>query len=159
MIENLERLISLADTYGVTLCHENEAAIYGDTPERCLDLLSHFEGRLGCVFDMGNFALEGIDTLAAYRLLSPYISYFHIKDSLAAGAIVPPGAGEANIERILSLHETVGDSRIFVTLEPHLETFSGLNALVGRSFVNPYKYDTPKSAFTDALSRLRGILA
>lgn len=158
VFEALESLIQIAEKYNVRLCHENEAKIYGERPEKCLELLEHFGGRLGCVFDMGNFALEGYDPMAAYEMLSPYIDYFHIKDSLAAGAIVPPGKGEARIEDILRKHAEKGDGDVFITLEPHLQTFSGLNALVGKGFENPYKYDTLQDAFSDAVTKLKEIL-
>lgn len=151
----LSRLLALAREYGVTLCHENEAKIYGDTPERVRRLLDHFEGELKCVFDMGNYVLEGVDPLAAYSLLQKDIAYFHIKDALAAGAIVPPGKGEAKIGEILSLHRAIAKEDFFVSLEPHLECFSGLNALVGRSFENPYKYKDEKAAFTDAVVKFK----
>ena len=158
VLENLEKLLSIAEPYGVCLCHENEALIYGESPESCLELLTHFRGRLGCVFDMGNFVLDGYDALSAYELLKPYITYFHIKDALSAGAIVPAGQGEAKIREILSAYRESGKPDTFITLEPHLETFSGLNALVGRSFDNPYKYPDGQTAFADAVSQLRGLL-
>lgn len=158
VLEALERLISLAQAHGVVLCHENEARIYGNTPQRCYDLLSHFGGRLRCVFDMGNFVLEGVEPLSAYKLLQPYIAYFHIKDALAAGAVVPPGCGDAKIREIITAHKSYADADFFVSLEPHLQTFSGLNALVGRGFDNPYKYPDPKTAFTDAVEKFRGLV-
>ena len=152
-----ERMLDLADKYSLTLCHENEAKIYGDIPERCKRLLDRFGGRLKCVFDMGNFVLEGVEPRSAYQMLLEYIEYFHIKDALFEGAIVPPGCGEAEIGEILSAHAaSYGEADL--TLEPHLETFSGLNALVGRSFENPYKYESPQSAFTDAVEKLKDIL-
>ena len=157
VLDALERLIALAEQYGVVLCHENEAKIYGDTPRRCRELLDHFDGRLRCVFDMGNFVLEGVEPLSAYELLQPYVAYFHIKDALAAGAVVPPGAGDAKIKEILTAHKQYAKHDFFVSLEPHLQTFSGLNALVGRSFDNPYKYPDAKTAFTDAVERFRNL--
>ncbi len=151
----LEKLVLLAREHGVTLCHENEAKIYGDTPARCRELLDHFGGELKCVFDMGNFVLEGVDPYpAAYDLLKDDIAYFHIKDALSAGAIVPPGKGEAKIREILSAHREYAKEDFFVSLEPHLQLFSGLNALVGRSFENPYQYADAKSAFADAVVKL-----
>ena len=45
-----------------------------------------------------------------------------------------------------------------MALEPHLQTFSGLNALVGKAFENPYKYESREAAFKDALENLRSIL-
>ena len=155
----LEKLVLLARAHGVTLCHENEAKIYGDVPERCREIIDHFGGELKCVFDMGNFVLEGVDPYpAAYELLKKDIAYFHIKDSLAAGAIVPPGKGEAKIREILAAHREYAKEDFFVSLEPHLQLFSGLNALVGRSFENPYQYADAKSAFADAVTKLKELI-
>ena len=154
VITQMSWLLDLADNYGVTLCHENEAGIYGESPESCLDLLNHFGGRLKCVFDMGNFVLDGFDPVGALSLLQPYIRYFHIKDALYAGAIVPAGKGEASIKQILASYP----GETFVTLEPHLQTFSGLNALVGKTFENPYQYPDQRAAFTDAVGCIRAIL-
>lgn len=154
----LERMLSLAKEYGVILCHENEAKIYGDIPERCRELLDAFP-ELACVYDMGNYVLEGVDPYPeAYRLLRDRIAYFHIKDALSAGAIVPPACGEAKIAEILAEHKNYADCDFFVSLEPHLELFSGLNALVGRSFENPYKYPDAKTAFADAAEKLKKLI-
>ena len=155
VLEALERMLSIAASHGVTLCHENEAKIYGDIPVRCRELLDHFGGKLKCVFDMGNFVLEEVEPFSAYELLKPYIAYFHIKDALAAGAIVPPGKGEARIGEILAAHMQSEATDFFVSLEPHLQTFSGLNALVGRAFENPYQYPDAKTAFADAVTKFK----
>ncbi len=155
VLDALEHLLNMADEYGVVLCHENEARIYGDTPERCLELARHFGGRLACVFDMGNFVLEGVEPVAAYTMLQKHVAYFHIKDALYAGAIVPPGKGEARIAEILAGHKSYASEDFFVSLEPHLQTFDGLNALVGRGFENPYKYPDARAAFEDAVQKFR----
>ena len=154
----LEKFVVLAREYGITLCHENEAKIYGDTPNRCKELLYHFSGELKCVFDMGNFVLEGAEPYTAYELLKEDIAYFHIKDALSQGAIVPAGKGEAKIKEILSAHREYVKEDFFVSLEPHLQTFSGLNALVGRTFDNPYKYTDQKAAFTDAVIKFKELI-
>ena len=154
----LERMLEIAERYGVILCHENEARIYGEAPESCLDLLSHFGGRLKAVFDMGNFALEGYDPVRAYRMLREYIEYFHIKDGFAHGAIVPAGKGEAHIAEILSDYAAGTDREVFISLEPHLETFSGLNALTDAKLEHSYVYENRQAAFTDAVAKLKEIL-
>ncbi|MBR6680991.1 MAG: sugar phosphate isomerase/epimerase [Clostridia bacterium] len=158
VLDSLEKLVVLARKYGVTLCHENEAKIYGDTPHRCKELLEYFEGELKCVFDMGNFVLEGVDPYAAYELLKDDIAYFHIKDALFEGAIVPAGKGDAKIQEILLAHREYASEDFFVSLEPHLQTFSGLNALVGRSYANPYQYVDQKAAFTDAVTKFKELI-
>lgn len=154
----LEKLVVLAREYGITLCHENEAKIYGDTPNRCKELLDHFSGELKCVFDMGNFVLEGAEPYTAYELLKEDIAYFHIKDALSQGAIVPAGKGEAKIKEILSAHREYAKEDFFVSLEPHLQTFSGLNSLVGRAFKNPYQYADAKAAFSDAVTKFKELI-
>ena len=156
---SLERMVKLASKYNVTLCHENEAKIYGESPKACREILDYFGGEMKCVFDMGNFVLDGYKPYPdAYMLLRDYIQYFHIKDSLSAGAIVPPGCGEAQIAELLKAHGEYVKNDFFTTLEPHLQTFSGLNALVGKGFDNPYKYETPEAAFTDAVGKIKAII-
>ena len=159
VFSELGKLESLAKLHGVVLCHENEAKIYGDIPARCREIYDAFGGDIKTVFDMGNYVLEGVKPYPeAYGLLRDSIAYFHIKDSLSAGAIVPPGRGEANIKEILADHVKYAKDDFFVSIEPHLQLFSGLNALVGRSFDNPYKYNDAKEAFTDAVIKLKELL-
>lgn len=159
VFSELGKLEFLAKSHGVVLCHENEAKIYGDIPARCREIYDAFGGDIKTVFDMGNYVLEGVKPYPeAYGLLRDSIAYFHIKDSLSAGAIVPPGRGEANIKEILADHVKYAKDDFFVSIEPHLQLFSGLNALVGRSFDNPYKYNDAKEAFTDAVIKLKELL-
>ena len=159
VIDNLGRMVDIAETAGVTLCHENEAKIYGDVPERCREIIDCFDGKLKCVFDMGNFVLDSYKPYPdAYELLREYIEYFHIKDSLYAGAIVPAGCGEATIYEILKAHSEYAKGDFVITLEPHLQTFSGLNALVGKGFDNPYKFESTEAAFTEAVRCIKGIV-
>lgn len=158
VLDKLYSLIDLSKKYDLNLCHENEALIYGESPKKCKELLDTFKGDLKAVLDMGNFVLDGYDPIYAYKLLFDYIEYFHIKDSLKAGAIVPAGKGEAQIKTILDDYKINGKKDTFITLEPHLQTFSGLNALVGKTFENPYKYNDQKEAFSDAVEKLRALL-
>ena len=158
VFDELEKLVGLSEEYGVNLCHENEALIYGESPEKCLEIVEYFGGRLKAVLDMGNFVLDGYNPVNAYKLLEKHIEYFHIKDALYAGAIVPAGKGEAQIKTILDDYKANGKKDTFITLEPHLQTFSGLNALVGKTFENPYKYNDQKEAFTDAVKKLKELL-
>ena len=159
IFSELGRLSDAAKSHGVVLCHENEAKIYGDVPERCREIYDVFGGDIKTVFDMGNYVLEGVKPYpVGYELLKDSIAYFHIKDALSAGAIVPPGCGEASIKEILAAHVKYAKDDFFVSVEPHLQLFSGLNALVGRSFDNPYKYNDAKEAFADAVQKLKELL-
>ncbi len=157
--ESLEKLVVLAREYGVTLCHENEAKIYGDIPSHCREILDNFGGELKCVFDMGNFVLEGVDPYPyTYELLKKDIAYFHIKDALFEGAIVPAGKGDAKIKEILKAHREYAKEEFFVSLEPHLQIFSGLHSLAKRSFKHPYQYPDAKSAFADAVKKFKELI-
>ena len=159
VFEHLSALRDLAREHGTVLCHENEAEIYGSVPERCLEIHNAFGGEIKTVFDMGNYVLEGVKPYPeAYGILRDTIAYFHIKDALYEGAIVPPGKGEASIKEILADHAGYAKDDFFVSVEPHLQLFSGLNALVGRKFDNPYKYNDQKEAFADAVNKLKEIL-
>jgi sugar phosphate isomerase/epimerase len=159
VFKRLDYLITAADKDGLTLCHENEAKIYGESPERCLDLLRNFGGRLKCVFDPGNFVLGGYKTYPyAYNMLKPYIRYFHIKDAKYDGTVVIPGKGDAKIFEILKDFAD-GAGTVLVTLEPHLRYFLGLAELNARSDVRiDNQFDSAESAFNAAADNLKEII-
>ena len=161
VLDRLGQMIALAKRFDIVLCHENEAGIYGESPDACLDLLESFHGELKCVFDMGNFVCGGYRPYPdAYDKLKHYIQYFHVKDALCEDAIVPPGCGKGCIKEVLSSYRSEFERDFVITLEPHLQTFDGLNALVaeGKKFDNPYQYESGEAAFLDATERLKGIL-
>ena len=157
--ERLEKLIELADGYGVKLCHENEEGLYGQSPEQCYELLNHFGGKLRCVFDMGNFLLGGYDPVKAYELLKDYVEYFHIKDALKDGTIVPCGEGDAKIEEILKRFVSENmNKNIYVSLEPHLVDFVGLNTLATHDLRKKISFKDEKEAFSYAHEKLVKII-
>ena len=158
VIDALGRMMDIADSYSVIMCHENEAKIWGESPGQCRELLDAFGGRLRAVCDMGNFVLGGYEPYQGYELLGDDVAYFHIKDALARGAIVPAGMGEAKIKEILSDYKTRAKNDFFISLEPHLETFAGLNVLTDVTFENPYKYADQKTAFADAVAKINQVL-
>lgn len=125
----LVKMITYAKSQNVVLLHENEKGIYGDTAKRCHDLFDAlYSPNFKAVFDPANFVQCGEDTKNAYEILSPYIAYMHIKDAKNDGSVVPAGHGNGNIEYILNkLAEN--DYFGFLSLEPHLGSFSGLENL------------------------------
>ncbi len=150
----LDRMLALAKEYGVILCHENEKEIYGDTPARCLALLTRHK-ELRCVFDPANFVQCGIDTKEALALLAGKIDYYHIKDAMRDdGAVVPAGMGDGNI---LSIIESV-DHDTVLTLEPHLSLFSGYHQIDKSELLHKYAYNSPEEAFLAAVAALRDCL-
>lgn len=160
VLDKLGTLLDLADSFGVMLCHENEAKIYGESPAQCRELMEAFDGRIRAVFDMGNFVLGGYQPWPdGYEQLKDYVAYFHIKDSLAAGAIVPAGLGEAKIREILHAHSNYTGKQVLLCLEPHLQTFDGLNKLVDVvNFENPYQFANQKTAFAEAVKCTKALL-
>ncbi len=126
VISRLKRLTEVAKENDLILLHENEKGIYGDTAERCKDLMDNlYCDNFKAVFDPANFVQCGEDTKKAYELLNPYIAYMHIKDSNEDGTVVPAGYGKGNVAYIIhSLFEKGYDG--FLSLEPHLGSFEGL---------------------------------
>lgn len=131
IIENLKKMAKYAEKEGVILLHENEKDIYGDTPERCKDLFDNIKSdAFKGVFDPANFVQCGCTTYPdAWNLLKGHIVYMHIKDAKAEnGDVVPAGYGGGNIAKIISELKKDGYNG-FLSLEPHLGTFLGLEAL------------------------------
>ena len=148
--EAVGRMLALAEARGFTLCHENEKDIYGETPERELELLSHFGGRLKAVLDPGNFAFCRLDAAKGYPMLKDYIEYFHIKDADEEGTIVPPGCGVAHLAETLAAVNADRTGKVILTIEPHLMDFTGLASLAAETLKHKYTFETPFDAFRTA---------
>lgn len=159
VFERMLRLCEAAKGCEAILLHENEKEIYGDNAARCGELMQEFSSdRFRAVFDFANFVEVGQDTREAYDLLRPYLAYIHIKDALAAEKrVVPAGQGDGQVESILSDLFASG-YRGFLSLEPHLTDFSGLQALEQDVKKRGGGLDG-KSAWKIALDALREILA
>lgn len=160
VMERLDKMADLCKGAGLLCCHENEKDIYGDTIARTLDVLKTFEGRIVGVFDPANFVQCKEDTLKAWEVLSPYINYVHIKDCKTDGTIVPAGKGAGNIPQILKAY-SAREGEKFVTLEPHLMEFSGLQGLEkdGASMLRyEYTFDNNREAFDFAVGCLNEII-
>ena len=156
----IELMLELAEKNGVTLCHENEKSIYGEAPEDCEALIAHFGGRLKSVLDMGNFAFCQKDPWKGYELLKGSVEYIHIKDAHFDTHIVPAGMGDGQVANILGAYNKFTDKDTFLTLEPHLTVFSGLDKLSNLSDIHVENaYDTPVAAFDAAKAALEAILA
>ena len=129
VFKRLKMMIDHAKENDIVLLHENEKDIYGDTVDRCADLMDNlYCDNFRAVFDPANFVQSGQDTKYAYEKLHKYVEYMHIKDSSANGKVVPAGMGEGNVEYVL---KNLFDNgyRGFVSLEPHLGSFEGLAEL------------------------------
>lgn len=130
VIKRLECMVKLAEEQDIILLHENEKDIYGDSPERCVELFEYFQSpNFRAVFDFANFVQCGYNPLDAYPVVKPYLEYFHIKDALfSTKEVVAPGLGDGKVAEILTLALNEGYDGFFA-LEPHLGNFVGRNAL------------------------------
>ncbi len=160
VLEGIDRMLSICEDAGVQACHENEKGIYGDVTERCLDLYRTFEGRMPGVFDPANFIQCGVKPEESWPLLSPYIRYLHIKDALlSSGQVVPAGMGDGHIAGLLK-HFSEKDGRIYLSLEPHLKVFQGLESLETDdvSSRGMQGYPSGQAAFRAAAQALKSVL-
>ena len=156
----LERMSVLCDLTPdhITLCHENEKKIYGETPERCLDIHKAFP-KVRAVFDPANFVQCDVDTLHAWELLKDYVEYMHIKDARADHVVVPAGQGLGNIAAIAKQYIAQG-GQVF-TMEPHLNIFAGLDKLEnGESLkAGVQNYANNDEAFDAGVGAFKSIVA
>jgi sugar phosphate isomerase/epimerase len=139
VLHRMSVLTGLAAQRGLTLVHENECYIYGDTAERCRDLMEGVASpALRMAFDPANFVQAGTSPLAdGWRLLAPYVIHFHVKDAvpvdrtgLEAYPAQAPGDRQMDSVRLagqgegdlVGLLRKLDDNAYsgFLTLEPHL---------------------------------------
>lgn len=154
VFERLRRMQAAAKSYGVTLYHENEKEIYGDTAPRCAKLLAKVPD-LRCVFDPANYVQCGQDAGEALIALRKKIGYYHIKDALAAtGEIVSAGQGDGRINELVA--QIDGDT--VLTLEPHLAVFDGYANIDRTQLKHKFSFASPRQAFGTAAEALRVIL-
>lgn len=130
----MDEMVNYAAKTNCVLLHENEKDIYGDIAPRCLELMESFSSaNFSCTFDFANFVQCKQDTLVAYDMLKPYISYIHVKDALlGTGDVVPAGSGDGHLREILTDLDKNGYAGI-LSLEPHLAQFEGLKNLERRA--------------------------
>ncbi|MBV9384114.1 MAG: sugar phosphate isomerase/epimerase [Streptosporangiaceae bacterium] len=122
VIDRMGSLAAIAAARGLVLAHENEKQIYGDSPQRCADLLKSVGSpALRATFDAANFVQCGVRPhTEGYGLLRPYLVYLQVKDALAAsGAVVPAGEGDGEVPQTLAALRDSGFTG-YVSLEPHL---------------------------------------
>jgi sugar phosphate isomerase/epimerase len=110
-----------AEKAGVRLVHENEHRIYGDSPDRCADILNRFTGPgFGAVYDAANFVCCGYDPIEGWEKTKARVVHFHIKDWVKGeehGRLA--GTGHGRIPESLADAVKRGYEG-FATLEPHL---------------------------------------
>jgi 3-dehydroshikimate dehydratase len=132
VLYRLRELTARARAAAITLLHENEKGIFGDTAARCLELLNGVhDSRFQAVFDPANFIQCGEEPFPwAFQLLRPWLRYVHVKDARTDGTVVPVGEGVANWPSILEQLRATGYEG-FLSLEPHLAEASQFGGFSG----------------------------
>jgi sugar phosphate isomerase/epimerase len=148
VLRRMRALAEVAEQAGVQLLHENEKEIYGDIPERCLDVVTSVDSpHLRLAWDPANFVQVGVQPFTeGYTMLRPYLTYIQIKDAQAAdGEVVVAGAGDGQVvTTIRALRDDGFDG--FFSLEPHLGRTDSTGAFSG-----PELFTSAWRAFTDIL--------
>ena len=159
VMERWGKFITAAKGYDIVLLHENEKDIYGDTANRCLDLVESLNcSYVKAVFDPANFIQCNVKTYPyAYNLLKKHVVYFHIKDALSCDhSVVPSGYGDGKVKEILTEAYKEGFEG-FLSLEPHLGSFQGFSDLEPNSDINKMPEGGPKQ-FAIAANALKKII-
>ena len=130
VLARMSALAREAEQAGVVLLHENEKDIYGDTPERVLDIMETVDSpALRVAWDNANFVQVGVKPFTeGYALLRPYLEYFQVKDALSStGEVVPSGEGDGELDETIAALAADG----FAGLEPHLAQAHELGGFSG----------------------------
>ncbi len=120
VMRRMTEKVRIAEKAGIRLVHENEHNIFGDDPDRVLDLLETVNSMsFGAVYDAANYVFCGYDPWQAWRKTKLWTYHFHIKDWVAGathGSLAGEGQGRIP-EVIAEASQTYGG---YATLEPHL---------------------------------------
>lgn len=155
VFELMREMVAIANEYDVTLYHENEKKIYGDTVERVLRIYDNVEG-IKLIYDPVNYIEVGEDPVEALDKLYDNIGYFHIKDMMADTKIhVPAGLGDGKIAELV---KRIGDTDAVLTLEPHLMIFKGFAEIDGSELNTKFHFDDSNVAFDTAAESMKKIL-
>ncbi len=157
VLERLNRFCELTPD-SITLCHENEKKIFGETPEKCLAIHQALP-KIRAVFDPANFVQCNVNTLEAWELLKNYVEYIHIKDAMQDHVVVPAGHGIGNVPQIIASYAAQGGE--VMTMEPHLTAFTGLDKLENGESLKPGLkiYQSNDEAFDAAVAAVKEIVS
>jgi len=148
VLRRMAALAAKAEPTGVVLLHENEKDIYGDVPERVLDIVESVGSpALRLAWDPANYVQVGVTPFTeGYALLRPYTDYVQIKDAVrGTGEVVPAGEGDGQVRETVRALAADGFDGFF-SMEPHLGTYNEYGALSG-----PANFTRATRAFTAIL--------
>ena len=148
VIRRMRILAEMAQAAGVVLLHENEKEIFGDIPERVLDIVESVNlPSLKLAWDAANYVQVGVTPFTnAYPLLRPHTVYIQIKDAvMGTGEVVPAGQGDGQLALTIEALAADGFDGFF-SMEPHLGSAHHLGGFSG-----PDNFIRATKAFTGIL--------
>jgi sugar phosphate isomerase/epimerase len=126
VIRRLRAKAELAERARVTLFHENEHRIYGDSPDRVVDVMTSVNSpALRAAYDAANYVFCGFDPVEGWEKTKGFTAHFHIKDWKKGGPAaghehgVLAGTGDGNIPHSIRDAVKMG-YRGYAVMEPHL---------------------------------------
>lgn len=146
VVNRLCALVDEASRAGVTLQIENDAGVYGESVERCTELLDEIrDSHLCAVLDPANFLLSGeVPFPDGYEALKHRLAAVHVKDA-TAGCVTVAGQGDGRFPEMLERMHVDGFDGVF-SLEPHLQSAGRL-----RGFTGPERFRQASQAFQHLL--------
>jgi len=158
VLRRLGIMTEMAKAEGITLCHENEAHIYGELPAEVADILANVEG-LGGIFDAANYVMAGANALEGAKVTLPYLNYIHIKDAeYASQTILPAGEGEGHFLEVFDMVNDAIDAPVMLTLEPHLFDFTAFKSIDTHELKGKYSFKNNTESFDFAVKALEALL-
>ena len=154
VFEYLRKMVEIARKYGVSLYHENEKDIYGDTAERVEEIYQNVNG-LKYIYDPANYIQCDQKAEITLPKFHKKTDYFHIKDVIyETGELVPAGYGDGDI---LKLIELIDEDKT-LTLEPHLAVFDSFKSVDNTEMKHKFIYKNSNEAFDAAVTALKNLL-
>lgn len=158
VMRRMNAMLDEADRHGITLCHENESAIYGQNPDEVGDLLASLP-RLHGVFDAANYIMNDQSAELGLNKTMLRFSYMHVKDAVYTGhKIVAAGEGDTDYPRVLDHVGRAVDGTVYLTVEPHLFEFDAYKLIDKRAFPSGKNFSKSDAAFDYAVSKLKEVL-
>lgn len=158
VIRRLSILTKMASDEGITLCHENESAIFGQMPAEVKDILDSVPGLRG-IFDPANYRMNGACPIEGINATLEKLEYLHIKDAIFdAQIIVPAGEGEGKIGEVIDIVNSSTDGLVYLTLEPHLFLFDAYKLIDEHELKGKYNFKNNREAFDCAVRALEALM-
>jgi sugar phosphate isomerase/epimerase len=115
----------LAEKAGVRLLHENEHAIYGESPAHVVDLMETVREQVNpdafaAIYDPANYVHGGHDPWQGWQMTREWTVHFHIKDWVHGETKARlPGEGHGRIRDVMA-DAVARKYHGFATMEPHM---------------------------------------